>query len=103
MDSATQFTRIAQQLSRASAARDWAALHAADRELATLLRRLVRKQDWTLAERAALTALRRAHDEAREKCARESERVGALLTELTDRKDGWMAYALSGAWEEERS
>lgn len=98
---AYQVAQMTLQLERLSADGDWHALAALDRELAAWLPKLSSRQ-WTAAEHAALAQLRLAHGTARERCEKEAARVGTQLTQMRERKDGWMAYAMSRELEEER-
>jgi hypothetical protein len=90
------------RLHAASAAQDWLALDAADRELADLLPVLAARGDWTTAERAALHALDLAHRQARLRCAQACDALQQRLNDVQAHKDGWLAYALSSSSEEAR-
>jgi hypothetical protein len=95
-----QMLRLAEQISRATADADWRRLAALDREVARLLTRIARRPAQSGEHRAALEALRRAHDRARERCAGEIERASVRLAELRERRKGWIAYAMNDdeAW-----
>lgn len=93
MDRRTRLSDLARRLRRAASAADWSALAAIDRELARVLRGTSRPL--SPHERAALEDLRRAHSEARERCAHETARIDEVLLQMRLHRDGWMAYAMS--------
>ncbi|MFO7275528.1 MAG: hypothetical protein DIU56_000725 [Pseudomonadota bacterium] len=95
MDRSKALIALARRLERAASARDWRAVDRADRELATLMSSLSVRGSPSAAERAALERARRAHEQAREECARELARIGRALAEARDRRDGCLAYAMS--------
>lgn len=102
MDRQSHLARLALQFSRLSADGDWHALGELDSRLAALLQE-ASKQQWTPAERVVLEKLQRAHEQARERCDRETDRIEAGLAQMRERKDGWMAYAMSVELEEDRA
>lgn len=85
---------LASKLSAAATAGDWPALAAANAALAPALAKLAAQGDWNGQERAALSALRAAHQQARLDCTQAKERLGSKLDEMQANKEGWMAYAL---------
>lgn len=87
------FARLARRIERAAANGDWADLSAADLELAGMLPSFIGQPEMAVAERAALLALREAHDEAFARCVTAGERIGSRLSELGAARDGWLAYA----------
>ncbi len=92
--------RLARKLQCAVSAGDWRAVDQADRELAALVSRLAARRSLSAAERTALEHVRRVHEQARQSCARELERIGKALAEAQERRDGCLAYALSSDWRE---
>ncbi|PZN28366.1 MAG: hypothetical protein DIU71_16105 [Proteobacteria bacterium] len=100
MDSARRLARFAERFAADSAQGDWQSVRRLDRELAALLRRLAAKQPLSAAERAALNALRAAHETARARCARATTQLGDKLSHMRTHKDGWMAYAMNDVVEE---
>jgi len=103
MDRARKLANIEQRLRNAAVAGDWQALALADRELAALLAKLAAIGTRTPSDVEALAQLREAHDDARARCLREFARLSESLAEIRARKGGWMAYALNGAGDEDRS
>jgi len=101
MGKTTQLALLASQLLRLSNERNWPALAALDREVAAMLPLLSKQQQWRTEERLGFDELRRAHGLALRHCQRESARVDEGLTQLRARRQGWMAYALGNASEEE--
>lgn len=96
MTRSADLLRWAERLRLACEAGDWQALADADRELNVGWRRLSARGPWTVAERAALDVLRGAHRAAVDRVGQEGARVRERLAELSARKEGWMAYAVSG-------
>ncbi len=88
---------LAQQLTAASAAGDWAALAAAERSMAQQLPVLHAHGPWSGPERAALDTLGAAHRDACRLCAQEKDKLGVQLSEMQANKEGWIAYALNNA------
>lgn len=85
---------LAEALCSAAAAADWAALAKADAALEPALAKLAAHGPWHDQERAALAALRGAHEQARRGCAQAKARIDGQLREMLDNKEGWIAYAL---------
>jgi hypothetical protein len=81
---------------------DWEALAAIDREIARLLPRWRDEGRWTAAEQLGLERLRQSHRAALELCQRSSDELAVRLSDLGMHKDGWLAYAVDGSWEEVR-
>lgn len=97
MDRQQHLLQLAQKMSAATAASDWTALAAVNALMAASLPALAAQAPWNPAERAALAALRQLHRQA-EHCARlASDDLATKLSELQSRKEGWMAYAMTGA------
>ncbi|GGC74522.1 hypothetical protein [Undibacterium terreum] len=96
MNRQQQLLGLAARLKTAAEAKDWQALHLADRELASTLPRLAAAAAWTAAERSGLLALRAAHSEAYQHCALESLRLHKHLNDMQANMEGWIAYALNG-------
>lgn len=101
MDKERQLSDLSLQLSRSAADGDWRAVSELDRRIAAMLRKLA-KQPLTTSEAERLDELRRAHEIARGQCEREWAIVERRLTELRERKEGWMAYALNNDSDEGR-
>lgn len=93
MGNEAQLSDFARRLRGAATAADWSALGAIDHEVAQVLRRM--RGTGSARERAALEELRRAHAEARDCCEREAARVGEVLQQMREHREGWMAYAMS--------
>jgi len=93
---------LADRLRASSMAGDWPALARADLEVADGVRRLAGQGVWSPAEESALARLHGAHRDATRICSRQVQQASARLHELGERKDGWMAYAVS-EWEGEQS
>lgn len=92
---------LADQLDKAAKDGDWEALAKVDSEMAfRLASEAARLGDWSNVERHALQSLQTAHRNALEQCAGELNRVAALLEEMRNNKDGWLAYAQTGDLEE---
>ncbi|HEY4066958.1 MAG TPA: hypothetical protein VGM74_08705 [Burkholderiaceae bacterium] len=89
-----ELVELAQRLNAASAADDWSALAAIDRDLAAALPRSAGRGPGTAGERAAWTSLRQAHRSAQQRCGRESALLGERLSALRTNKEGWLAYAV---------
>lgn len=81
---------------------DWEALAAIDREIARLLPRWRDEGRWTAPEQLGLERLRQSHRAALELCQRSSDELAVRLSDLGMHKDGWLAYAVDGSWEELR-
>jgi hypothetical protein len=86
---------LARRLEAAATAGDWSALRSADADVRALLKALAGARG--AADRAALTALRSAHAAAMRRCAEASQRLEERLDDMQQRREGWMAYAMSGA------
>jgi DNA-binding GntR family transcriptional regulator len=87
------YARFAQRIKRAADADDWAALAAADRDLADVLSELDGRPDLVASARPALLALRAVHGAALQRCVEAGVRAGEHLAELSASRDGWLAYA----------
>lgn len=101
MDREKQLLNLARRLDKATGEKDWATLSKINGELEA---RLTPPGDhcnsWNSSERRALAILYAAHRKALEQCTIELDRIGALLKEMRDNKEGWLAYAQSGDLEE---
>ncbi|WP_426338376.1 hypothetical protein ACN9MZ_18270 [Pseudoduganella sp. S-14] len=94
MDRHTTLLQLAQQLSAATAASDWTALAAMNTLMAATVPRLAAQGAWTPAERAALAALRDLHLAAVAKVDGATAEAGQHLSDMTNNREGWLAYAL---------
>lgn len=96
MARSAQMAVLAQRLRGAAADQDWAALADADRDLARFLAPVAGRAvpAPTPAERAAMQALRLAHQQARALCAEAGEQLARRMADMQSNKDGWLAYAL---------
>jgi hypothetical protein len=99
MDRTAHIVTFARRVEQSAARADWSGLESTDRELAAWLSGLLTLGPFDSAERAALDRLRKVHEVARDKCRREVGRLASVLTELRDRRDGWLAYALEDGLE----
>lgn len=90
------------RLQTASAAQDWEALDATDRELAEMLPALIASGGWSTEERVALKNLGLAHLQARKRCAEACDALHQHMNDVQANKDGWLAYALNSSPEEPR-
>ena len=89
-----QLLRLAQEVAAATAAADWTALTALDRQLSSVLPALGAQGAWTAPERAALAALRQRHREAAQKVGAARAELATHLQQMNTQKEGWLAYAL---------
>jgi hypothetical protein len=94
MDRHKTLLQLAQQLSAATTASNWAGLAAINTLMASTLPALAAQGAWTPAERAALAALRELHLAAVAKVDGATAGLGQQLQELTNNREGWLAYAL---------
>ena len=94
MDRHGTLLQLAQQLSAASAARDWTALAAINTLMAATLPQLAAQGAWTPAERAALAALRELHLAAVAQVDGATAEMSQHLNDMTNKREGWLAYAL---------
>lgn len=94
MDRHKTLLQLAQQLSAATTANDWAALAAINTLMAATLPALAAQGAWTPAERAALAALRELHLAAVAKVDGATAGLGQHIQEMTNNREGWLAYAL---------
>jgi hypothetical protein len=85
---------LASKLTRAAAIGDWAHVMELDRRAAVALRSVREPLRMTPEEVAAIAGLGAAHTAALGLCRKEVARVGAVLRDLTDRREGLVAYAL---------
>ncbi|MCX2861702.1 hypothetical protein OOZ63_07615 [Paucibacter sp. PLA-PC-4] len=90
--------RLGRGLKQASGARDWQALARLDRELSLALRDWADVASWSVAERGALQALHRRHQEARLHCAAELQNLAQTLEQMRAGQGRWQAYAESSNW-----
>lgn len=101
MDREKVLLDLARQLDRAASESDWDELARVDNEMALrLAREAGQHSSWSKEERRALGVLRATHRKALEQCAGELKRVAALLEEMRNNKDGWLAYAQTGDLDE---
>lgn len=89
-----QLVQMAVQILGAARARDWAALQAADRELARELPLLAAQGAWDASELGALERLGTAHAMAHGLCSEASQALEQQIAQLREGRDGWLAYAL---------
>ena len=94
MDRHKTLLQLAQQLSAATTASDWAALAAVNTLMASTLPRLAAQGAWTPAARAALAARRELHLAAVAKVNGATAELGQHLQDMTNNREGWLAYAL---------
>ncbi|AKJ30363.1 hypothetical protein [Caldimonas brevitalea] len=99
MADARQLLALAERLSAAASACDWAALAQVDRELAEALGRLAPPTEQSRSVRDAMAVLQHAHSRAQAACAGEAAALEARLADLGSRKEGWLAYAMADAGE----
>lgn len=95
MDRHRALLQLAQQLSAATAASDWAALAAINTLMTASLPQLAAQGPWTAAERAALAALRELHRAAVAQVDSATAGIGQHVQDLTNNREGWLAYALN--------
>jgi hypothetical protein len=91
MDS-VQMRMLTSKLTRAAATGNWARVVELDLRVASVLRSAPVRR--TPEEAAALASLRAAHTAALELCRKEAARFRAVLRDLTDRREGLLAYSL---------
>jgi hypothetical protein len=89
-----ELVELARRLHAASAAGDWSALEAVDRDVAAALPSDVTQGLGNANERSAWASLRQAHRRAHERCGREAVLLGERLAALRTNKEGWLAYAV---------
>jgi len=94
MDRHQTLLQLAQQINAATAAKDWQALAAINTLMATTLPQLAAQGKWAPAERAALAALRDLHLAAVAKVDGATVELGQHLQDMTNNREGWLAYAL---------
>ncbi|KQV61707.1 MULTISPECIES: hypothetical protein [unclassified Duganella] len=94
MDRQQALLQLAQQLSAATAASDWTALAAMNTLMAATLPALAAQGAWTAPERAALAALHDLHVAAVAKVDGAAIETGQHLSDMTNNREGWLAYAL---------
>lgn len=94
MADAALLQALARRLEQAALRQDWAALAAADAELAQLALRL-QQRPLSSAERSQLPRLLAAHRQARRSCASETQRLGEQLAGWQQNREGWVAYGLA--------
>lgn len=99
---AQRMVALAARLTSAAAEGDWRGLRALDSEVETLLSRLHARDLRTREQRSAFDKLRRAHEQARKRCADELQRAGRQLARARDRRSAWIAYAMNDddTWDE---
>jgi hypothetical protein len=88
---------LAAELSNAADGRDWPRLQAASRALPGRLTELAAGGALSATEQQALDLLRAAHDRASAAVTGAAGEAKAVLDEMHNNKEGWMAYALNGA------
>jgi hypothetical protein len=103
MDRYANLMNIARNLLNASQRGDWTLLEGVDRQLAELLTRRTEWGQWSQQEMMALATVQRAHEQARERCATQTEAMRARLGQMREQKAGWLAYAMNGDVAEERA
>lgn len=103
MDRYANLMSIARNLLNASQRGDWTLLEGVDRQLAELLTRRTEWGQWSQQEMMALATVQRAHEQARERCATQTEAMRARLGQMREQKAGWLAYAMNGDVAEERA
>ena len=91
---------FAARLNDACLASDWIALAEIDGQLAASLSQWLAAGRWTPAEQVAFARLRVGHRAAMELCARRSDELAVRLNGMNAHKDGWLAYAADGTWED---
>lgn len=91
---------LAERLNDACLASDWTALAALDAELAVSLPVWATAGRWTAPEQVAFARLRLGHRAALELCARHAGELAVRLNGMNTHKDGWLAYAADGNWED---
>lgn len=94
MDRHATLLQMAQQLNAATAASDWPALAALNTLMGATLPQLAAQGKWTAAERAALAALRDLHLAAVAQVDGAAVELGQRLQDMTNNREGWLAYAL---------
>ena len=94
MDRQATLLQMAKKINAAVAAEDWKLLAAVNTLVAATLPQMAAQGAWSVAERAALAALRQVHQEAARRCDLATEDLGRRLHEMQANKEGWLAYAL---------
>lgn len=84
---------LTRQVRDAAAAADWTTLAALEPQVRRLAQ-WAAQQSCSAAELAALAQLRDVHASAYRACVAARQRVGTQMSEMQDKKEGWMAYAL---------
>jgi hypothetical protein len=95
MDRHQTLLQLGQQLSAATAAKDWQALAAMNTLMGATLPQLAAQGQWTPVERAALAALRDLHLAAAAKVDGAAVELGQHLQDMSNNREGWLAYALN--------
>jgi hypothetical protein len=91
---------MAQSLRSAVEMNDWQTMATINHEVATLLSGVTASGGLADEEWTALAQLRNAQYVALEHCVHEFEKVGRRIAELSENKEGWIAYALGTHAEE---
>jgi len=100
MNRLLEMTRLKDILDDAALASDWTAVGAADRTLLAALSRWPAAGALTSVEQVALARLRQSHQAALDQCMRCADALALRLQDMNTRKDGWLAYAATGTWED---
>jgi len=94
MDRQRTLLQMAQKMSAAIASEDWKMLAAINTLMGSTLPQMAAQGQWSVAERAALSALRQMHNEAVKRCNRATDELGRRLHDMQANQEGWLAYAL---------
>lgn len=100
MNKKVALTDLAGLFEAAAAARDWETLQYLEQLIAKELTTLLTRDRLEQGERSALERMWHTHQEVRNACNRELQKVGASMEAMRDNKDGWFAYAFSTDMEE---
>ena len=101
MDRKQTFVDLTQRLAKAAAAEDWNGLTAANATLRRILPELAAQGSLSADEREALLKLHAVHQQTYQDCIQAKNRLGMTLSGMQANKEGWMAYALTGAIDED--
>jgi hypothetical protein len=94
MDRQRTLLQMAQKMSAAIASQDWNTLAAMNTLMTSTLPQMAALGPWSAPERAALSALRRIHEEAVKRCNLATTDLGRRMNEMQANQEGWLAYAL---------
>ncbi|WP_239700460.1 hypothetical protein [Massilia sp. 9096] len=89
-----QLLRMGDALQAAARGADWDSLGHQVRALGPQLQALARLGPWSAPERAALTRLRRQHDDAAVAASDAARALGTRLEGIRSNQEGWVAYAM---------